>query len=360
MFTVVGAGYAGRMALTRLRVRCPHVPLTLIEPRTHGEERVRLHLAAAGVEVPRVELGAFTEALGATHLRAKVTGRSGRVLSLSDGSQHTCDGLILAMGRRERPAPGPAHHFADHDAALRLHRALELQPRAHLTVVGAGFSALETAGWLGHRFPMATIAIWRAQPRWSLLSDRACAMVDRHLQRRGIEVVDGARITDLHSDGAASAHHARAHDLVVWLAGSEPHEPGAGHDGRLGVDANLQLEPGVFAAGDLACPPIAHRLGCVSAIPMGAHAADNLARSTRGEDLQPFRFREVMTVLSLDPTTAIVQGMGADGRPTFAFEGRLAALTKRALLGYIRRVVPFEARLRHALYRWPTPQLEAA
>ena len=360
MFTVVGAGYAGRMALTRLRVRCPHVPLTLVEPRSHGEERVRLHLAAAGVEVPRVDLGAFTAALGATHLQARVTERRGRVLTLSDGRRHASDGLILAMGRRERPAPGPAHHFADHDAALKLHRALVDHPDARVTVVGAGFSALETAGWLSHRFPQASVAIWRAHPRWSGLSERAAGKVDRHLRDRRIEVVDGGWITTLRSDTATSATHERAHDLAVWLAGSQPHEPGTGHDGRVAVDQNLQLEPGVFAAGDLACPPTPHRLGCASAIPMGAHAAENLARSAQGEALRPFRFREVMTALSLSPMTAIVQGTGADGRPSYVFEGRLAALTKRVLLGYIRGVVPLEVRLRRALYRWPVPQLEAA
>lgn len=361
--TVVGAGYAGLMALQRLRMQVPDAELFLVEPRAAFEERIRLHEVAAGVPAQTRDLAALCARLGATHVQRRLAGLHGRTVALDDGTAHEADAVVLAMGSRTRPSPGPAHRVDDVRSARALFEALAQRPDARVTVIGAGATAIEVVMALAHRFPDARLAIWRATPGWGLPA-AADAAIDARMQARGVEVIDGGPVIALDADGAGSATHHREHDVAVWCAGFAPCDvplPGRRTaDGRLAVDAFLQLSEGVFAAGDLAVPPVPHRLGCVTALPMGAHAAGNAARWLRGEPLVPFAFRDVVACIALDPGYGLVQALAPDGTPEGAcLSGRAGGAVKGLILGYVRSVLALERTLNLPLYRWVQPSAAA-
>jgi len=348
---VVGAGYAGCMALGRIRMHCPSARITLVEPRSHFEERVRLHQVAAGALPIRVDLAELCGRFQVEHLRDKLTDRSGRKLTLSSGSSLEPDAVLLALGSRTRPPPGPAYVLDSDGDAAKLHRALLHRPDARITVVGAGTTALELATALAGRFPSATLTLWRASAPDP--TDRATPILEQRLKQLGIIALDGGPVVGLDSACAWSATHRIEHEIAVWCGGFEAIRCGEGlrhADGRLKVDRFLHLGEGVFAAGDQAIPPTPHRFGCVTAMPTGAHAALNLVRWLRGEPLQPFRLLDAISCVDLGQHHGLLQSRASDQH---VYGGRVAGAVKGGILGYITLMLKLERTLRFPVYRWP-------
>ncbi|MEZ4316758.1 MAG: FAD-dependent oxidoreductase [Myxococcota bacterium] len=354
--TVVGAGYAGLMALGRLRMHCPDAHIRVVEPRTRFVERIHLHEVAAGVPPRELALAELFESLSVEHVPRRVARVRGTTVTLDDGSELASDGLILALGSRTRPPPGPAHVLDDVETARALFEALKAAPEARVTIVGSGTTALEVATELAVRFPDARLRLWRAEPTWPW-SERAGRSVDARLASLGIAVIDGGRVLGLDAGAAWSASHREEHDLAVWCAGFEPAPvdlPGVRtRDGRLAVDPFLALSEGVFAAGDLCVPPQEHRAGCVTALPTGAHAAANLAAWVEGRPLEPFAFRDLIACVALGGNHGLLQPLAADGPMTQVLGGLPGGAVKRGILQYVRAILALERALGRPVYRWP-------
>lgn len=346
---VVGGGYAGTMALGRLRMQLPDAKLTLVEPRARSQARIHLHRVAAGAEAPHVSLEAICARWEVEHLQQRLV-RVDEGLVLEDRRLEP-DAVLLALGSRMRPAPGPAHVLDDDASARAL--AERMRPGLRVTVVGGGTTALEVVTALAVRHPRVRLTLWGDLD--GPTADRAAS----RLADLGIERVEG-RVVGLDAEHAWSDAKEVAHDLAVWCAGFEPVRieglGPVGADGRLALDAFLQWRPGWFVAGDLGCPPVAHRMGCVTALPMGAHAAGNLVRHLEGRPLQPFGFQDVVTCTDLGGGHGMVQVHGRE----LVFGGRTGGMLKAAILGYVRTVLAAERTVRQPLYRWaqPAPALE--
>lgn len=353
--TLCGGGYAGTLALGRLRMALPDARLTLIDPRSHFEDRIRLHEHAAGAPLNRLAYSGLCATWGAEHLQERVLGIEGRTLTLERGTL-TPDAVILALGSRVQEPPGPCHTVDDGASAGALAEALaSCAPQARVTVIGAGPTALETVTTLAVAHPDLRFTLWRATPTWNR-SDRANAVLDRRLEALGIEVHDGGHVTRLERACALGPHGTVPHDLAVWCGGFTPASlPGLGPlhaDGRLRVDEALQVSPGVFAAGDLACPPQLHRLGCATAMPTGAHAATNVVHHLRGEPLEPFRFRDLAVCIALGGHHGLLETLAPDPTPTRACGGWLGGLSKRAILAGVAGFPWLERITGRPLYGW--------
>jgi NADH dehydrogenase FAD-containing subunit len=137
----------------------------------------------------------------------------------------------------------------------------------------------------------------------------------------------------------------------------------ASPDGRVAVDAYLRVRglANVFAVGDLAAPPVESvgsglattRMGCVSAMPMGAHAADQVGRQLRGLPLVPFGFRYFVQCISVGRRRGVIVSVDADDRPTGrSLRGARAALVKELVCRFVLSAIRLE-RLFPGLYAWP-------
>lgn len=339
---VVGGGYAGRIALGRLRMALPGARITLIDPRTHSQARIQLHRAAAGQVVPHVELAGFCDRWNAEHLRQPLL-RVEDGLVLADRTLQP-DGVVLAMGSRTRPPQGPALVLDDQEDADRIASALPNADR--VTVIGADTTALESVTALALRHTRVRFTIWGDLPG----SPVARRVLAARLEELGIDHRPG-RVDGWDQTRAWDSEGSLSHDLVLWCGGFEPVTvPGlgpTGTDGRVPVDGFLQWRPGWFVAGDLGCPPVPHPMGCVTALPMGAHAATNLVHHLRGEVLEPFAFREVLRCTDLAGGQGLVEPAGSER----VFSGRTGGMLKAGIFGYVRTALAAELALGRPVYR---------
>ncbi|WP_231702875.1 NAD(P)/FAD-dependent oxidoreductase [Tsukamurella asaccharolytica] len=272
---VIGAGYAGTIAANRL-VKKADAEVTVVNPRPGFVERVRLHehIAGSGSAVtpltemldPRIRLVVGTVA----------TIGDGTVL-LADGTSLPFDRAIYAAGGAPTAPPGTLA-VGTLESADEARAALAALPDgAAVTVVGGGLTGIETAAEVAEARPGLRVTLRSEGEVGASLGTGARARVRRELDRLGVAVERG-RIDD--ADGA---------DLVLWAIAAQVSDLAARSGlavdsaGRVVVDEFLRSvsDPRIRAVGDGAAVPGA-RLSCQTALPQGAHGADNLARELAG------------------------------------------------------------------------------
>ncbi|MFT3660463.1 MAG: FAD-dependent oxidoreductase [Gordonia sp. (in: high G+C Gram-positive bacteria)] len=322
---IVGGGYAGCMAANRLRRKTDPaaVEITLINARPDFVERVRLHQRIAGTGEPSSPLTDM--------LDDAVTLRIGTVTTLDDGAVTLADGTALAFDRLiyapGGAARGPAGTLAvgDPEQALTARaRLAQLPDGAPVTVVGGGLTGIETATEIAETRPGLDVRIVSRDEVGDSLHPSARRRIGVELARLGVVVQRGT-----YDDDAPS-------DLTLWAVATEVSDlaarsglPVNGED-RLEVDRFLRsvADARIFGAGDAAAVP-GQRLSCQTALPQGAHAADNLARDLAGAPLKPYSMGYTGQNVSIGRRRAVVQSARRDDTPTrFWLGGRPAAFVK--------------------------------
>ena len=138
-------------------------------------------------------------------------------------------------------------------------------------------------------------------------------------------------------------------DVTVWAGAfgvpSLAREAGIAVNriGQIIVDPYLRSvsHPEIFAVGDAAATGL--RMACATAMPIGAHAADNLTAVLRGNPLKPFRFGFGGRCISLGRHDGLIQMVNSDDSPReFIFTGRTAAFFKETICRYAYYSLPLE------------------
>ena len=179
--------------------------------------------------------------------------------------------------------------------------------------------------------------------------------VRRFLERRGVDVRTGTRVTRVEPQEVHMADGSTLHAFtLIWAAGVRPPEvvrelPVAhADDGRILVDEHLRAldESGqplkkVYVIGDCAASPrpdggYQPRLS-QTAVAMGTHLGAALVDEARGRAPKPFAFKEAGYIISLGKHSSVVDLFG------FAMSGRLAWLTWAA--AYLFKMVGLRKQL---------------
>ena len=319
---VIGAGYAGTIAANRL-VKKVDAEVTVVNPRPGFVERVRLHEHIAGSGSAVTPL---TEMLD-PRIRLVV----GTVDKIGDGSLLLADGTSLPFDRAiyaaggAPTAPSGTHVVGTLETAEEAHRALAALPDgAAVTVVGGGLTGIETAAEVAEARPALRVRLLSEGEVGASLGSGARARVRRELDRLGVTVERGQY------DGADGA------DLVLWAVATQVSDLAARSGlavdaaGRVVVDEFLRSvsDPRIVAVGDGSAVPGA-RLSCQTALPQGAHGADNLARELAGKPVKAFSMGYTGQNVSIGRRSAVIQAARRDDTPTrIQFGGRSAALVK--------------------------------
>ncbi|MGM0928578.1 MAG: NAD(P)/FAD-dependent oxidoreductase [Actinomycetota bacterium] len=379
---VIGAGYAGVMAANRLagsKDFTGRVGVTVINPLADFVERIRLHQVAAGSwESASVPMESVLHPAATL-----VVGRASRI----DARAHTVhfddgraplhyDFLVYAPGSANQPAPSGSVGYALHDAqsAKRLRPALEqLAPGAVVSVIGGGLTGIEAAAEIAEAHPRLTVRLVSRGQMGADLSDGGRRALLAQLKGIGVHVMEGLRVD--RSDGqyiTLTDGTSLASDCTVWTAGFTAPDlaraSGLATDaeGRLLVDSTLACPefPEIFGAGDAVHAPdlvASHlRMSCAMAMPMGAHAADNVIARIRQRSPQGLSAGFMLRCISLGRRSGLVQPVHADDSPRrFALGSRGGALVKericRMTLSWIRG-----ERRRSGSYSWPRGPRTAA
>jgi NADH:ubiquinone reductase (H+-translocating) len=364
---VLGGGYAGLMAALRLANRGLGAQVTLVNDGAEFVERVRLHELAAGTAPPRRPIASL---LRGTNVHS-VTGRvvaldvERQVARMGDGSELRWDRLVYALGSiaSDGGIAGAREHalaIGEPADAARL-RTLLSQGRRELVVVGGGLTGIEIASEMAERGH--AVALVAESGLGSFFSAPAQAHLRAVLTRMGVRIVDGA-VREVREVEVVVGDE-RLPGTCVWAGGfaAPALARNAGIEvnalGQILVDERLRSlsHPNIYGVGDAASPqfdagsPI--RMGCKYAMPMAAHAAENIARAAAGRNERSFRFGDTGFCVSLGRKEGLIQLSRRDGTPASILTGRLAAFIKEAIC----RFTVWSLRLeRHfAFYRWLPP-----
>ena len=366
---IIGCGFGGLEAARALHDA--DVAITLVDRTNHHLFQPLLYqVATAGLSAPAIAAPVrhlFRNQSNVTTLlgEAVAVDPAARLVRLADGGVLPYDHLIVA--------PGSTHSYFGHDDWARfapglktLADAFEIRRRVLLAfeeaekvqdpvaraawltfvVIGGGPTGVELAGTLAeiarHTLPGEFRNIDPAQARILLLEggprvlqampDALSASAQRQLERVGVEVRTGARVTAIDSEGldvqapAGQAPYRSASRCVMWAAGVQAsplgralaQATGAQVDraGRVLVEADLSLpaHPEISVIGDLAAA-YSHLAGHAprpvpgvspAAKQMGRTAAANILRRIAGQPTQPFRYRDYGNLATIGRNSAVV------------------------------------------------------
>lgn len=382
---ILGGGYAGLMAAARASRAGDLAEVTLIDARPSFVQRIRLHEALAGSAPKGLEYARLLPRRGVRFVQGFVEGVDAgrqRVLGRDAGGGRIdlgYDELVIALGSATAAgAPGVAEHAvrlnSPVEAAKGYARIRDLAGSGgRVLMVGGGLTGIESATELAERFPALRVILAARDRVGEGYSARGGAHLRRRMGELGIELVEGVAVEAVEPGRAwLQGGGEIPFDLCVWAGGFEA--PRLGRDagfavdraGRILVDAALRVpgHPNVLAVGDSAAAtgfwggPI--RMGCVSALPMGAYAGDSLRRRLRGEEIEPFGFGFVVRCISLGRKDGLVQSVALDDAPREKVLTRgLASLTKELICRMTYWVTGGELWSGMPLYKWPRPESPA-
>jgi len=354
---VIGAGYAGIVAANRVQASLTdgerrRVRVVMVNPRGDFVDRVRLHEVAAGSRATAAValqdmLHSRVDVVVGTVTRIDADAR-GLEIDTAHGAQTLAyDTLVYAVGSTAAlGAPGVgehAHLLGDVDGAATARAAIEAgSARQRIVVVGGGATGVEAAAEFAERHGEASVTLVSRGAVMGGLADGTRASIARSLAKLGVRVIEGAAVTRVLADAVELADGTTlASDVTVWTASfavpALARTSGLPVDeiGRLLVDEQLRsvAYPEIVGAGDAVRPPAsvgAHlRMGCAIAMPIGAHAADNVLAALRGRPLAPLDVGFAAQCISLGRRAGVIQLLTrADEPRAVRITGRLGALVK--------------------------------
>jgi len=351
---IVGGGFGGLTAALALR----NVPVrvTLIDRRNyHLFQPLLYQVATAGLspaDIASPIRGILRKQRNTTVLLGKVTGIdvAGKAV-LSDERWVTYDQLVIATGARhayfnhdewECFAPGLKKIDDATDIRSRILVAFERaenstddrERRRLLTfvIVGGGPTGVEMAGAIAElaRRALSTdfrnidprsarVVLIDSGPRvLAAFPETLSAAAKRALERLGVEVVLGTRVSRCSLDGVIVGNAEIEADTIIWAAGvmASPAAKwlGAEQDraGRVVVECDLTLigHPEIFVIGDTALSKAANGKPLPGIAPVakqqGAYVARVIAARVGGRPAPaPFRYRHLGTMATIGRKSAV-------------------------------------------------------
>ncbi|MCG5221100.1 FAD-dependent oxidoreductase [Streptosporangium soli] len=355
---ILGAGYTGMMAAIRLahRTRRTGVRITLVNPSARFTERLRMHQIAAGQDLADHRISDLLARTGIDFVQGAATAIDPGAGTVEvDGGAATLayDTLVYAVGSSTdvvRVPGADVHAFtldSPQDAARftdRLHRIAA--EGGMVTVCGGGLTGIEAATEIAETHPGIRVTLISLDEPGVMMGTKARSHLRRALDRLGITVRTGARITKVLPDAVElEGGELVASDACLWTTGVRvpalARQAGVAVDqrGLILVDATLRSvsHPDIHAIGDAAAVRLAwgqiHGT-CQSGLPTAQYTADAIARLLRGKKVKPFRFGYFHQPVSLGRRDAVIQFTHADDTPRRAcLTGRAAVLYKEIVSG---------------------------
>lgn len=354
---VLGAGYTGMLTAVRLahRTRRRGVRITLVNPSPRFTERLRMHQIAAGQELADHRIPDLLAGTGIAFEQGAATAvdPDRNTVTVDSGTTLAYDTLVYALGSSTDTGrvPGADSHAFTLDsprtAARFAARLREVSAAGGtVTVCGGGLTGIEAATEIAEAHPGLDVTLVGLDEPGAMMGPRARAHLHRALDRLGVTVRTGRRVTKVLPDAVELDGGALVPaQLCLWTTGVRV-SPLAADAGIAVDDRGLVLldetlrsvsHPNIHAVGDAAA--VRQAWGqvhgtCQSGMPTAQHTADTIARLLRGKPARPFRFGYVHQPVSLGRRDAVIQFTHADDTPRRAYlRGRAAVRYKEAVSG---------------------------
>ena len=348
---VLGAGYTGMFSAIRLahRTRRTSVKITLVNPTSRFVERLRMHQIAAGQELADHQIPDLLAGTGITFVQGTATAIDPEARQITVDGARTLgyDTLVYALGSSTDTGKVPGadtHAFTLNNPEIAGRFAARLTEIAAsggtVTVCGGGLTGIEAATEIAEAHPGLHVTLISPDEPGGMMGAKARAHLHRALERLGITLETGARVTKVLPEAVelTDGRIVRS-DACLWTTGVKvsPLAAAAGittdDHGLILVDATLRSvsHPQIHAIGDAAAIRLAwgqiHGT-CQSGLPTAQYTADTIARLVCGKAVKPFRFGYFHQPVSLGRRDAVIQFTKADNTP------RRIHLTGRSAVAY--------------------------
>lgn len=372
---VVGGGYAGLLAAARV-ARHGVARVTLVDRRAEFVQRIRLHELLAGSDIARFAYAPALARRGIAFAQGSAEGvdTARQEIRLSaNGSLRRLgyDTLIVAAGSTTAAGvPGAVEHTLRLDDPATVARASEAlretaARRGSALIVGGGLTAVETAAELAERLCGLSVILatsGRCAAGYSAVGE---AYLRKRLGALRVSIHEGQRVTGVEPQRAwLASGDTIDFDVCVWAGGftASPLLRNAGlamdEHGRAIVTPTLQAQgnPTLFVAGDSAAVgdrSATIRMGCVSAMPMGVQAGENVAALLRGAEPHPHSFGFPGRCVSLGRSAGLIQMTDRRDQPVeWIISGLGGAVVKELICRMTMETLRGELATGLPLYRW--------
>jgi NADH:ubiquinone reductase (H+-translocating) len=323
---IIGAGYAGLITALRLS-REATAQITLINATPNFTERIRLHQVSAGYTPKQYPITQMIRGRSIHFMQGIVTSIHDHSVTIDTDDtpkEIAFDRLVYALG--SFPDTNAVQGIKEHAFTLHTNDVpslrTALQNGGRVLVCGGGLTAIESVTELAEAYPHNHFTLVTRGKVGEGLSQKGREYLYRTFESLNIDICESVDIQKIEQNYVQTTMGDIDFDTCVWVGGFRA--PSLASDSGIATNARGQIivddtlrslsHRHIYAVGDSAYLPHI-RMACATALPMGAHTADNLVAWLRNEPEKPFRFGYVFQCISLGRKRGLVQFVNADDTP---------------------------------------------
>ncbi|TGK84309.1 NADH-quinone oxidoreductase subunit D [Leptospira montravelensis] len=364
---ILGAGYAGILAANRLAKQTKDAEIQIVSESTEFKERIRFHEFASKGFDKKVKIKDLLRT-GINFLQAKVKQISPYENSIEIENSSQClryDYLVVALGSSQiHQIHNEENSIQSSESVSEFIKKYNQKEIQKLCIIGGGLTGIEMASEWKYFHPNTSVSVIDKNELGSTFSKKGKTYLRTYLLKNGIQVFDKTKIYMIsEKEITLEDKNKLTFDCIINCSGFKSSNLAKEAGFSTNAQNQIYVDPylrsltfqNVFVAGDSAyLENSILRMGCVTALPMGAYIADQIAKMIRGKKVSPFSFQFVGRCVSLGRKEGLIQlTYGNDKPKEWILTGKWGAVIKELVNRFTIFSLLMEKLLPFRFYFWP-------
>jgi NADH:ubiquinone reductase (H+-translocating) len=369
---VLGAGYAGIMAVNRLVKQNENIKITLINESETFVERIRNHERAVGNLKQDKKIQDLIPS-SVQFIKAKIKSilPLSKEIEISNSNERiSYDYLFYTLGSTKiQNKMNCEYGINTKEESNNLEAIIRKKETGKIWILGGGLTGIELATEIKESYPNWAIGILEKGLFAESFSKKGQDYIRSVFQEMKIEIIENKEFHSFQENKIILKDgNTLECDFFIksfGLIGSEIGKKAGlkvNNKNQIYVNEYLRVNefPEIFVAGDsafLAGSPL--RMGCVTAMPMGVYIADTLTMLLKNETPPTFKFKFTGRCVSLGRKKGIIQMVNADDSPIERIiKGKKAAFIKELVCKFTMLAMKSENKIPFRVYNWPKSEIK--